>query len=432
MELRNAAILLGTVAVLAHGATAQALKLDRMYDLGPDEGVFAYARISPNGRYLVYASEARDPHKMRGVPQLVTLVDLSAKQVLFTERGIDAYWSTDGERIIYSSNSIGTGVSIRHLDGRITRSVAPGNLGDYYSWGMRDGRNLILTITSNYYYLDGDNAVLPAARVIACPDIGTGERPLLSRNGKQISTFVRGTVVVRNLTDCNYTFDTGLRGAKADFSADGRYIAFHVPKPAAPGYDIDIVDLKDRTVRTLALAGSSLFPSWTDNGRLNFRYDGDDYRGFMMASNVLSLPAQKLNGAPGPVPVKRSWNDLFPETPEPRHRYNVVMVWATWSAHSPDALRHLQTVERVWNARGMDIKVMMATDPGSHQADIDRMLRDNRITLPRIPLAVSRLALTEATNQVPVTLLFRDGVLVGRKLGAQTAAELTEWVGGMR
>ena len=35
-------------------------------------------------------------------------------------------------------------------------------LGDYFSWAMRDGKNLILTIQSNYYYLDGDYGVMPA------------------------------------------------------------------------------------------------------------------------------------------------------------------------------------------------------------------------------------------------------------------------------
>ena len=36
----------------------------------------------------------------------------------------------------------------------------------------------------------------------------------------------RGVVVVRNIADCADIIDTGLPGAKADFSWDGRYIAF--------------------------------------------------------------------------------------------------------------------------------------------------------------------------------------------------------------
>ena len=57
------------------------------------------------------------------------------------------------------------------------------------------------------------------------------------------------------------------------------------------------VDVQQRTVRTLSgLTGSALFPSWTEDGRLCFRYDGPDYRGFMMASRVLDVaPVPLLN-----------------------------------------------------------------------------------------------------------------------------------------
>ena len=144
------------------------------------------------------------------------------------------------------------------------RNVAPSGLGDYFSWAVRDGRNLILTIASNYYYLDGDKAVLPAGRVPPCPGIGVGDRPLISKDGRRITTFVRGAVVIRGLTDCDNIIDTGLQGAKADFSFDGRYVAFHVARRGTKIYDIVVVDLEKRTMRTLRdLAGSSLFPSWT-------------------------------------------------------------------------------------------------------------------------------------------------------------------------
>jgi len=48
--------------------------------------------------------------------------------------------------------------------------------------------------------------------------------------------------------------------------------------------------------------------------------------------------------------------------------------------------------------------------------------------VPRVALSPKGLALTEARNQMPTTLLFRDGVLVGTKLGAQTFAQLRAWV----
>src|SRR4029450_6626572 len=143
---------------------------------------------------------------------------------------------------------------------------------------------------------------------------GQGERPLISHDGMRITTFVRGTVVVRNLGDCENILDTGIQGAKADFSWDGRYVAFHVAKADKKSYEIQIVDTQKRTVRTLTgLNGSALFPSWTSDGRMNFRYDGDDYRGFITATNVLSLPERPLSASARPqvATTNAPWTDLF-------------------------------------------------------------------------------------------------------------------------
>ena len=71
---------------------------------------------------------------------------------------------------------------------------------------------------------------------------------------------------------------------------------------------------------------------------------------------------------------------------------------------------------------------MAAADPGSREADITRQLSDFRVTVPRIHLSQRGLAMTEARNQMPTTLLFRDGVLVGQRLGAQSAESLQDWV----
>src|SRR6185503_6079256 len=114
----------------------------------------------------------------------------------------------------------------------------------------------------------------PAGRVPPCDSIGVGARPLISHDGRRITTIVRGTIVVRGLTDCHDILDTGIQGAKADFSWDGRYIAFHAPKKDLSGYEIAVVDVERRTIRTVTeFAGSSYFPSWTQDGRLSFRYD---------------------------------------------------------------------------------------------------------------------------------------------------------------
>jgi hypothetical protein len=405
---------------------------ERLFPLAPAEGVFAYARISPDGRTLAYASEVADRSARGGLQRTVTVVDLKTRHTLFREAGIDAYWSNDGTRMIFRSSKDNLDrVTIRHHDsGTIVRDVAPARLGDYYSWGIRDGRDLVLTIDSHYYFLDGDHGVMPAQSVPACPGIGVGARPLLSKDGRRITTFVRGKIVVRNLTDCQDIIDTGIGGAKADFSWDGRYIAFHMPKRDLSGYEIAVVDLQRRTIRTVTnLPGSSLFPSWTRDERISFRYDGDDFRGFMMADAVLTAPERPWT-APVTLPASIGWRDVFPETAPPPHRLNVVTVWATWSAHSPDALMDLQQMKQTRSATGTDLGVFTATDPGSRRADIEGLLARYRIGLPEIRLAPNRLLLTEAHNQVPSTLLFRDGRLVDRRLGAQTTDQLQQWIAG--
>jgi hypothetical protein len=322
-------------------------------------------------------------------------------------------------------------VTIRHHDtGRLTRTVAPLELGDYYSWGVRDGRNLILTILGNYFYLEGDRGVMPPHRVPSCAGMGRGERPLLSKDGRRISTFVRGHLVIRDLVGCDFVFDTGLQGAKADFSWDGRYVAFHTPKSTLSGYDVKVVDIQMKTSRTITagLPGSSLFPSWTKDGRLCFRYDGPDYRGFMFADDVLDAPARPLSGTESTIPSAPRWSELFPDTPQPAHHVTLVLIWASWSAHSPQALIDLQRAAAYFRVHDDDVEVATATDIGSVKADVDQMRRENGVTVPQISLAPSRFMWTEAVNQIPTTLLFRDGTMVDRRLGAQRVDELTAWV----
>ena len=425
--MRWTAALVG-FGLLLPGPQTSGARYERAYPLSPGEGVFAYSRISPSGRYLAYASQTRNRAGRMTTTQ--TVVDLETQGVLFSEPGIDAYWSLEGDRMIYLGQGRPGGVTIRHHEtGELVRSVAPGSLGDYFSWAKRDGRDLILTIRGNYYYLDGDKAELPAGSTDPCPGIGRGERPLISKDGRRITAFVRGRIVVRGLTDCENTIDTGLQGAKADFSFDGRYIAFHVPKEEGRGYRIAVVDLERRTVRTLDdLEGSALFPSWTLDGRLSFRYDGDDYRGFMFAENVLAVAERPLAAAGDRVPAERTWADLFPETPQPDSAVSLVLIYASWSAHTPDALRDLQAADRLFRAANEDVTVLTTLERSSRREDVERLRQQGGITLPEIPLAPHRLALTEALNQIPTTLLFRDGVLLDRRLGAQTTEELRAWV----
>lgn len=425
----RAVLVLISAALVAAAAPVAGVTFERLLPLKPNEGVFAYARISPSGRWLAYSSEMPAPGG-RGITQTQTVVDLTNQRVLFTEPGIDGYFSSDDSRLIYVSHGVGpANAAIWHREtGRVTHDAAPIELGDYFSWSVHDNRDLIMTINSRYYYLDGDHAVLPAGRVAECPGVGVGARPLISKDGLRISTFVRGNVVVRNRLDCNDVFDTGLQGAKADFSWDGRYVAFHVAKADQQGSEIVIVDTKDRTVRTLTgLDGTSVFPSWTRDGRLCFRYDGSDYRGFMMASNVLSLPSRPLPVATPRLPETMRWDEVFPETTL-SHRMNLVMIWSDWSAHAPTALAALQQLEADVRARGLDVGIMTAVPEGTRRAIADDILRAHGIALPEIRLRPDRIHLTGALNQIPTELLFRDGELVSQRLGPLSYDELSSWL----
>ena len=400
-------------------------RYEHLFTLKPKEGVFAYARISPDGKRLAYASQiSARPSAQRNWS--VTAVDLPTGKTLFTENGIDAYWSNDGTRVIYAGMG---GVTVRNVETNAASAYPQASgLGDYFSWAVRDGKEMIMTIQSNYYYLSKDGPVLPHTRVTTCEGIGTGERPLISHDGKRVSTFVKGILVVRALDNCAGIVNTHIQGSKADFSWDGRYIAFHAVKSAGTGYEIRIVDLEKKTVRTLPnLPGSAFFPSWTKDGRLCFRYDGPDYRGFLMASNVLDVPEAPLPTATEALPDERRWEDIFPET-APAKGLRLVLIWAPWSAHSLEAFTNLQEARDHFTSRGVPVDVVAAADPGSRESDIASQLEDFRVTIPRIPLSPRHLAMTEARNQMPTTLLFRDGTLIERKLGAQSFETLRDWV----
>ena len=406
----------------------RAPRFERVHALRDAETVFAYSRISPDGHHLVYASQTKD--SAGETAETITVVSLADGRILFTEPGIDAYWSPNGERMIYLSRRALETVSIRtHATGAIVRNVAPAALGDYYSWGSRDGRDIILTIDGFYYTLDGDRGRMPAARIQPCAGIGAGARPLISKDARRVTAFVRGTIVVRNLADCDSIIETGVRGAKADFSWDGRYIAFHAPRTVGRGYEIQVIDLQERTVRTVTdFGGSSYFPSWTSDGRLLFRYDGEDYRGFMIASDVLSAPARPLPATPSQRAAARTWQELFPETPQPAQRLALVLVWGPWSAHAPAALTDMQRARDHLAGGPIDVAIAIAPEPGSMERDVARMIAAHRIDLPRLPLPQDRLLLAEAHAQNPTTLLFRDGQLVDRRLGAQPRDELVRWL----
>jgi hypothetical protein len=146
-----------------------------------------------------------------------------------------------------------------------------------------------------------------------------------------------------------------------------------------------------------------------------------------MATDVLAATERPLPRVAQHVPAARTWSDIFPETAAPPG-IALVLVWGTWSAHAPQALIDFQKASERFASPGPDVRVFIATEPGSREPDIARTLAAHRIKLERIPLAAKRLTLTEAHNQNPTTLLFRQGALEDRRLGAQTLEELLEWV----
>src|SRR6185369_10560010 len=115
-------LVLSAIALVSFGVAAsppRGPRYEHLFTLKPKEGVFAYARISPDGKRLAYASQiSARPSAQRSWS--VTAVDLVTKKTLFSENGIDAYWSNDGARVIYSGNG-----------GVVIRDVATGNSNAY-------------------------------------------------------------------------------------------------------------------------------------------------------------------------------------------------------------------------------------------------------------------------------------------------------------
>ncbi len=396
-------------------AHADTYRLERVLALSTDEVVFAFSRISPDERYLAYASESRDPAANRPIPRLVRVMDLVTRRSVFAEAGIDAYWSPDGQRMIYLSfaNRRRPSVSIWHrLSGRITRDVAPNNIGDYYSWGEEAGRERILTIDDDYVRLQHSRAGGAIQQVPACPEIGRGESPRPSKDGRLVSTFVHGHLVVRGVEDCTHIARTGVRGGNADFSWDGRYIALHRLRASIDAYEVVVIDLVARTLRIVpSPSRSALFPSWTRDGRLSFRYDGPDFRGFVLASHVLSLSSVPLEDEPLPPPAV-GWTALFPTAPRPLQQWIAVLLWSPWSAHSIDALTSFAEVCRTLQGQSRNPAFVTTSEPGSRASDVIAFGATGRQRWSALPVSPNVFRLTSAHYQIPAVLLFHEGRVV--------------------
>jgi len=393
-----------------------------------DETAFAYARISPDGRFLAYTTEPKGLSSW--ISRAVRVIDVRSGSIEFERAGVDAFWSPDGSKLIYMSQDDPNAPDVAIVDWqsrRVTHDIAPTSLGDYFSWGRSNGADVIVTVKGQYFQLVDNRALLPARRILPCDDLkGPGDRPLISKDGRRATVFVHGTIVVRNLRDCSQIFATGIQGAKADFSYDGRRIAFHRPKPDVPKeFEIAIIDISSRTIATLTLPGSSYYPNWTLGGELAFRYETDTWNGFVIASRLSAISASPLfSRATGAAAEHEdvTWAEVFAsEHPIRASRWRVVVVWAPWNAHSAFALKEAAIAQDKWRSAGFDVSVFESVVSGPHSAA-------HIGTLPAVRIRDSAWPKTWSNAQIPVTLFFENGALVTRLLGAQTADALIETV----
>ena len=222
-----------------------------------------------------------------------------------------------------------------------------------------------------------------------------------------------------------------MEGGKADFSYDGRYIAFHALKPGRRGYEVKVVDLVARTVRSVAdLPGSSFYPSWTADGRLCFRYDAIDFRGFVMASDFMTRPADPLPADAGVTADVGSvrWSDLFMNREVQIEEWGLVLVWAPWCTHCGQAFRELREAAETWRAAGGSVSLFAAAEPNSRPEDVATMTRLEGIVAPALRMKREGVSASGAANQLPTVLLFAGEHLVGRKLGTQRRDEVIRWL----
>src|SRR3954453_12666667 len=161
------------------------------------------------------------------------------------------------------------------------------------------------------------------------------------------------------------------------------------------------------------LPGSSLFPNWTRDGRLFFRYDAADFRGFACIDHPLDWPERPLPSPESPLPAARTWTRLFPAASAQAHDLSIVLIWAPWSAHSPFALQQFQLAKDALGASRLDVGAYTSLALTGNSDDAAAMLRRNAPSLPLLRLDSDRFMKTEAVNQIPSLLLFDRGRLVG-------------------
>ena len=161
----------------------------------------------------------------------------------------------------------------------------------------------------------------------------------------------------------------------------------------------------------------------TADGRLCFRYDAPDFRGFVIVSNFMALPAEPL---PAPVQAgvgRVGWSDLFVDSEARTEEWRLVLVWAPWCTHCGEAFRELQAAAEAWRAASGRVSLFAAAEPNSRPGDVPTMTRLEGIVAPALRMKSESVSVSGAANQLPTVLLFAGDHLVGRKLGTQPHVE---------
>lgn len=192
--------------------------------------------------------------------------------------GLSPTWHPNGNLISYASlNQDGTRIVLQDLRGgsrRILRATpnplnisptfTPDGQHIVYATGNQAGSNLVATPLSN----------LGLARLVVVGRGSENTSPTYSPDGRRVA-FTSGRVGqpevyiadsdgtnVQMLTEFTWG-GTGYR-ASPSWSPDGRQIAYQA---SAGGFQLMVLNLRDRTVRQLTSDGSNEDPSWAPDGR---------------------------------------------------------------------------------------------------------------------------------------------------------------------
>lgn len=93
-----------------------------------------------------------------------------------------------------------------------------------------------------------------------------------------------------------------------------------------------------------------------------------------------------------------------------------------------DALIALEDAQRHWASGHADIACVIATDHGKMSPTEEEILHSDNITLRAVVLDPKELSATGGQNQMPVVLVFREGRVAQKYLGARSADELVQLI----